>query len=50
MRVKADKDANRADAFCDRLTNKKRETLRRAWIMTGIQRVLPGPDALMPEP
>ena len=50
MRVESDKDANRSDAFCDRLTNKKRQTCRRAWNMNGIQRVLSGPDALMPQP
>jgi len=50
MRVEADKDSNYVDAFCDRLTNKKRETCRRAWSMNGIQRVLSGPDALMPQP
>ena len=50
MRVEADKDADRADAFCDRLTNENRETCRRAWITNGIQRVLSGPDALMPQP
>ena len=48
MRVEADKDSDCADAFCDRLANKKRETLCRAWIMSGIQRILSGPNALMP--
>lgn len=50
MRVEADKDTNRVDAVGDRLTNKNRETCRRASIMNGSQRVLSGPDALMPQP
>ena len=49
MRVEADKDTNRVDAVGDRLTNKNRETCRRASIMNGSQRVLSGPDALMPQ-
>ena len=50
MRVEADKNTNRVDAFCDRLTKENRETCRLASIIDGSQRVLSGPDALMPQP
>ncbi len=49
-RVEADKDTTHGDAICYRLTNETEETCSQAFIWNGSQRILSGPDTLMPKP